>query len=67
VAIEALSFYKNVQRRQRFTKRLQQAAQRLDEAELRAFAEESLPFDNEALAIAQASPLDVDSDSKWWR
>lgn len=67
VAREALTFYLKIQRRQRYIKRLQQAAQRLNEAETRAFAEESLPFDNEALAIAQASPLDVESDNKWWR
>ena len=67
VAREALTFYLKLQRRQRYIKRLQQAAQRLDEAETRAFVEESLPFDNEALAIAQASPLDVESDNKWWQ
>lgn len=66
VAREALTFYLRAQRRQRYIKRLQLAAKRLDEVEARAFAEESLVLGNEILAVAETSPLDTQDDHPWW-
>lgn len=69
VAREALTFYLRTQRRKRYIKQLQRAAERLDEAETRAFAEEGMLFDNESLGITEASPspLNVEGDEKWWQ
>lgn len=67
VARDALTFYLRVQRRKRYINRMQQAAERLDDAETRAFADESVLFDNEALSIAEAAAPDADSGNKWWR
>lgn len=67
VAREALRSHLRVQRRQRYVKRLQDAAEHLNEAEQRALAEESVAYDNEALAVAEAEPLDPDVDNEWWR
>lgn len=64
IAREALTFYLRAQRRQRYITRLQQAAQRLDDAQARALAEEGLWFDNEVL---RTEPLGMVDHDGWWQ
>jgi metal-responsive CopG/Arc/MetJ family transcriptional regulator len=65
VARDALAFYLRIHRRRRYIERLKQAAALLAEAEARALADEALPLDNEALAVAEAPSEYADGD-KWW-
>jgi predicted transcriptional regulator len=66
LAREALALYLRIRQRRRHVARLRQAAAALDEIEAQALADESLPLDNEALAIAEASAR-YEADDKWWK
>jgi metal-responsive CopG/Arc/MetJ family transcriptional regulator len=66
LAREALKLYLRLCQRRRHLARLRQAAAALYETEAYALAKESLPLDNEALAIAEALENDEDND-KWWK
>lgn len=62
---EALTLYLRIRRRRRFVARMRLAAAALNGADAAALADESLRFDNEALAVADAHP-GYNFREKWW-